>query len=396
MADLEVFGTHLKTCYCGGRLAAAHTVEAVAYTLQGVQKVQVQTMRCTSYACRKSFGPNFVWEDSAKYNTVNSDTMGRILFINNKCGFATDYLHYHSLLEFRAFVATRAVKDVYQEVFGLSHSDKSSQFRVNRATGVMYWIAVHELEALGKGKERDIIIGNEISEATLRAYEHHLQRTCFLHPRPSTVHEIVADGHAKVHVKCDNVLRHSGKPKADKRIKPYGHGWFMLVHPKNLRILWARAMEAPEGNDILETALRETLPKYPKADGVVVDRACSFLPCACRIKAFNQVKYWSVDLFHAHGHTKDCPCNPLYRRRLKSRFESVNTSACEQVFSWFRGYARVLNEATPHLATHLRYCTFANSTIRLWMQRIPRILTRTVDRQKKAKGLTSVGPRRLR
>ena len=161
---------------------------------------------------------------------------------------------YHSLLEFRAFVATRAVKDVYQEVFGLSHSDKSSQFRVNHATGIMYWIAVHELEAFGK--ERDIIIGNEISESSLRAYEHHLQCTCFLHPRPSTVHEIVADGHAKVHVKCDNVLRHSGKPKADKRIKPYGHGWFMLVHPKNLRILWARAMEAPEGNDILETALR--------------------------------------------------------------------------------------------------------------------------------------------
>ena len=322
-------------------------------------------MRCTSYACRKSFGPNFVWEDSAKYNTVNSDTMGRILFINNKCGFATDYLHYHSLLEFRAFVATRAVKDVYQEVFGLSHSDKSSQFRVNHATGVMYWIAVHELEALGKGKERDIIIGNEISEATLRAYEHHLQRTCFLHPRPSTVHEIVADGHAKVHVKCDNVLRHSGKPKADKRIKPYGHGWFMLVHPKNLRILWARAMEAPEGNDILETALRETLPKYPKADGVVVDRACSFLPCACRIKAFNQVKYWSVDLFHAHGHTKDCPCNPLYRRRLKSRFESVNTSACEQVFSWFRGYARVLNEATPsrHAFKVLYFCKLHNQAV---------------------------------
>ena len=70
------------------------------------------------YACRKSFGPNFVWEDSAKYNTVNSDTMGRILFINNKCGFATDYLHYHSLLEFHAFVATRAAKDMYQKVSG--------------------------------------------------------------------------------------------------------------------------------------------------------------------------------------------------------------------------------------------------------------------------------------
>ena len=122
----------------------------------------------------------------------------------------------------------------------------------------MYWIAVHESEACGK--EWGIIIGDETSESSLRAYENHLQRTSFLHPRPSTVHEIMADGHAEVHVKCGNVLRHSGKPRADKRIKPYGHGWFMLVRPKNLRMLWAQAMEAPEGNDILEAANRKTLP----------------------------------------------------------------------------------------------------------------------------------------
>ena len=133
--------------------------------------------------------------------------------------------------------------------------------------------------------------------------------------------------------------------------------------------------------------------KYPKADGVVVDRACSFLPCACRIKAFNQVKYWSVDLFHAHGHIKDCPC-PLYRRRLKSRFGSVNTSACEQVFSWFRGYARVLNEATPsrHAFKVLYFCKLHNQAVDAKDTSYLNPYSRSA---KKARGLTSVGPRRV-
>ncbi|OLP80442.1 hypothetical protein AK812_SmicGene39147 [Symbiodinium microadriaticum] len=241
--------------------------------LRGIQSVHVQTMQRTSYACRKSFGPNFVWEDSAKYNTVNSDTMGRILFVNNKCGFATDYLHYHSLLQFRTFVATRAVKDVYQEVFGISHSDKS---------------------------ERDIIIGNKISESSLRA---------------------------KVHVKCDNVLR---QPRADKRVKPYGHGWFMLVHPKNLRILWARAMEAPDRNDILETALRKILPKYPMADGVVVDRACSFLPCKkpyhCGSKKGAAKNSAAKKAFHKKGAAKKPAAKKAFHKKVAQK-----PSACKKL-----------------------------------------------------------------
>ena len=44
---------------------------------------------------------------------------------------------------------------------------------------------------------------------------------------------------------------------------------------------------------------------------------------------------------------KGCPCNPLYRKRLAKRFKGVNSSAAEQVFSWFRNYARLLNECSP-------------------------------------------------
>ena len=244
MADLEVFSTHLKTCDCGGRLAAAHTVDAVVY-------IHVQTMRCTSYACRNSFGPNFVWEDSAKYNTVNSDTMGRILFVNNKCGFATEMwicyglLAHHALLEFRAFVATRAVKDVCQEVFGISHSDKSSQFLVNHATGIMYWIAVHELEACGTAGAREVrqrapSLGQAQSRQTSQAIRVRL-----------------------VHV---GASEESSDP-------------------------WARAMEAPEGNDILETALPKTLPKYPSVLSSLPP--CCFGP-SCQPRYANLVQLGAV------------------------------------------------------------------------------------------------------
>ena len=68
-------------------------------------------------------------------------------------------------------------------------------------------------------------------------------------------------------MKCGNTTQHQGRPRKNGKSKPYGHGWFMLVNPKDLRVL---------------------------------------------------------------GVTK-----------------GVNLFAAEQVFSWFRNYARLLNEARP-------------------------------------------------
>lgn len=44
-------------------------------------------------------------------------------------------------------------------------------------------------------------------------------------------------------------------------------------------------------------------------------------------------------------HKKTCCYNPLHIKRLAQRFRGVNMSAAEQVFSWFRNYAKLLNEA---------------------------------------------------
>ena len=75
----------------------------------------------------------------------------------------------------------------------------------------------------------------------------------------------------------------------------------------------------------------------------IMDRACAFAPSAQ--EDFKQIKYWVVDSFHAQKHKKACPCNPLHVTRLAKRVKGVNMSAAEQVFSWFRNYAKLLNEA---------------------------------------------------
>ena len=106
---------------------------------------------------------------------------------------------------------------------------------------------------------------------------------------------------------------------------------------------WATPM--CEHNAMLEEAIREVLPSCKNLDGVVVDRACSCLARASTLEKLKQIKLWAVDGFHAHGHAKSCRCNPRFQKRLDKRFRNTNTSAAEQVFSWFRKYPRILTEA---------------------------------------------------
>ena len=49
---------------------------------------------------------------------------------------------------------------------------------------------------------------------------------------------------------------------------------------------------------------------YPKADCLIYDRACAFQSFAKANANLGQIKYFSIDAFHAHTHSKTCPCNP--------------------------------------------------------------------------------------
>eukprot|EP00971_Amphidinium_carterae_P057264 1132121-Amphidinium_carterae.1 len=88
------------------------------------------------------------------------------------------------------------------------------------------------------------------------------------------------------------------------------------------------------------------LPVFPRCNAIVCDRACKMVKTKGKSDPTNRVKFWCVDKFHAHAHSKKCPCSPLYVGGIKRRLAGVNTSAAEQLFRWFRGYARVLNNTT--------------------------------------------------
>ena len=208
---------------------------------------------------------------------------------------------------------------------------------------------MQELYVLDLHKE--IIIGEELTPDSLRAYDEHLHDQVFppSKHRRAQVNEIVGDGHVKVHVKCacGEPPKHKGRPRKNGAAKPYGNGWFMLVNPKNLRILAVTCMDKPEDNAVVRETLAKALPYYKNLSAFILDRACAFVPSAAHDSTLKQIKYWGVDTFHAQKHKKSCPCNPLYVRRLAKRCKGVNMSAAEQVFSWFRNYARLLNETRP-------------------------------------------------
>ncbi|CAE7676659.1 unnamed protein product, partial [Symbiodinium pilosum] len=109
-----VFRTHLCQCTCGGSLSQSHDVPATLYSMDGKDSVRVVTMRCTTYSCRATFGPNFRYDASNKINTAQPADVIKAgaLFVNNKVGFSVSCLEYHSHLEFRSFVAAMAVQDV--------------------------------------------------------------------------------------------------------------------------------------------------------------------------------------------------------------------------------------------------------------------------------------------
>ena len=64
----------------------------------------------------------------------------------------------------------------------------------------------------------------------------------------------------------------------------------MLVHPRDLRLLAVKSMSVPENNEMLHDSLLEILPLYKNFDGVIMDRACGFLPTAQADKNLKQTQ----------------------------------------------------------------------------------------------------------
>jgi hypothetical protein len=237
-------------------------------------------------------------------------------------------------------------------------------YKFNRRydTGRRLYVVMHEMEDMarksGKQIDRDrcfdIDVDDAISPSIVDVYDRWLHQQVFPPLRKAKVSELVVDGHAKVLVKScggKDPPRRVGRPRADGAKKRFGNGWLMAVDPRTartLRILSISAMEAPENNQVAFEAVERVIRLYPNMDCIVYDRACKMLPAARQRPLLKQVKTFAVDKFHAQNHGATCRCSPLNVRRIRTRLRDVNTSAAEQVFSWFRGYAATLNSASSH------------------------------------------------
>ena len=193
-----------------------------------------------------------------------------------------------------------------------------------------------------------IVIGEEISEEALEKYDSYLHDHVLPIKKAKAPLVFVGDGHEKVLVKCSaGQEQYSRVRKINRTSNPFTNGWYMIVTEEG-HIVAVEQQIRPENNEIAEKTLEKAVRGTPGCDCFCYDRNCKFFKRAKKNRIFKNIKHWAIDKFHAsRGHKKECPCNPNHVPALKRRLKKVNTSICEQTFSWFRHYAKVLNEMKP-------------------------------------------------
>ena len=126
----------------------------------------------------------------------------------------------------------------------------------------------------------------------------------------------------------------------------------------------------------------------------IMDKNCLYHKEGKKHQALKGIKTYAIDKFHANedpkkGHCINCPCNPYSHKKIMKRIKNVNTSAAEQVFSWFRGYAGLLNHTTRsrHYFYVLRYCRIHNGMMdQDDKSHLPQIIKKTFLKKKPTKG----------
>ena len=113
------------------------------------------------------------------------------------------------------------------------------------------------------------------------------------------------------------------------------------------RIVAVEPMEQPENNAVVTKALLRILASYPNVNCYIMDRNCKYARTVENTAGLKQLKYLPIDKMPAKGHKRSCVHNPKSSLRFRRRIAKVNPQAAEQTFSWFWGYARMLNEMRP-------------------------------------------------
>lgn len=328
--------THLTKCVCGGNLTWFRNTPALVVDLNGVSDITHGIKRCQNYHCRTMYMCNFYAAAHGHVNTCGvSDLRDGILFVSAGRAFTLKFLEYHECLLFRGFLPSSSASWSYKQVHG--SADVVADFHKQLNDAMFYRMCMQEFESIGQ--HLNIVIGGDLCDGMLAKYSKYLHESVLPPADRDGVRELVADGHEKVRARCAKSKSSSVTWK-----DTHTHGWFMVVDPASQHIVAVSEQVQPENNEVLNKALEMVLPLYPRCNALIMDRVCSFMPSAQKRSDFDQLKYYSVDKFHARGHVATCPCNPLKVLRLKRRVNKINTAAAEQLFSWFRGYARTFNE----------------------------------------------------
>lgn len=367
----EVFTTPLTTCViCPAEKVHGLTQNTLAksmrYDFDGAKQVWTQQMQCTNRRCRTTYGPNYlVLNHSKMQNTASMATLGNTLFVSAKRAFSVKMLMFFISLNFRGQCSAKAFAWSYSDTFcraeeGETEAGWAGNFHKLMADAAFYLMVLKAFSPIDR--HLNIVIGDELTAKDLDAYDRYVHEQIFRPKDFESVTALVGDGHKKVHCPCHPV---PGDLADDAEDGIPRQGWFMLVDPRNQRVLAVTAMDRPEGNAVVRKSLSKVLHLYPKVNLYVMDRVCGFAPSATNDPALAQLRYYSVDWLHGKTHSEECAYNPWYSQRLARRLGNLNTSVCEQVFSWFRGYAKMMNKMRPlrHRFMALQHCIRHNALL---------------------------------
>ena len=161
--------------------------------------------------CGKSYGYNYSWLKDQKINTVKLRDVDALFVTSGLC-FTTTFLEYHGCLQFRGFIIGSTIMFCVTKILYKNVTAHFDNLRHHCQDAKFLRIVMSEFEKLPR--EHIITIGNEVSSASLKAYDalNHAGICPLLDA--SSVTEFACDGHEKVTMR-------RGAPRA---LAP-GRGW---------------------------------------------------------------------------------------------------------------------------------------------------------------------------
>ena len=189
-----VYKTHLTRCFCSSSygLKPGHEINVILYGMSGIERTIVQSFRCSSSGCRKTYGRRILFGISLTNIALPAPrTLKRsgLSLCRRRLVLTVEHLKHHSFLQFRACVSASAIKHTYQHTFDTVHGEQSNWFAKMHTVAIMSWVAVQELYPLQL--HLSIKIGDEITPQALHAYNQYLQFKVFPPKRRRIVKKLV-------------------------------------------------------------------------------------------------------------------------------------------------------------------------------------------------------------